>query len=638
MPTHYQTLGLPEGAGIDEVRAACLKALQQHAKTPLSQEDFNALKAACAEIGNPQRKAHYDQQLAELAARTAATGRPGHTPAAPFHAGDVLFDPATGRPTDTRAAATSQPAATDRRRPSNTPAAASRPAATFQQPAAAFQPAAPKENADAADADAEHRFQFTGSGGEYFRIWITNLLLSLLTLGIYSAWAKVRREQYFHRNTLLDGSGFDYHGNPIAILKGRALAVLLLVIYTATEKYSWSVHMVVLLAALPLVPWLFQRSLIFRSRNSSWRGLRFDFHGSYRDACFTFLPYAVCVIFMLWSMHMVEASMEPVDKDAPQSLSFLQPATGLTQTGFQDDADAAAPTVVAQQESADDAQETTTATEAQQTQETGAPEEETTSEDENDDAAWGITAEDEEEVTDEASEDEDEDWDPPVRKTANLSDPDPVYVGVAGVSFILAMLCFPWFMHGINRYRLSHLAFSRARFSNRAKLGAFYRIFILAALQFLAIPFLFGIVVAILAPAAKAGAGAMLIVGILLMIVTFFFVLLAYLAMFAIKAYLHSRLNNEVWNNTRLLEKYRFASDQTFRGLLWIHASNFFLMLFTLGLYWPWAKVRLARFRAEHLALLAPPGALDNFVGQNPTDQRAIGEEIADAFDFDIAI
>ena len=31
-------------------------------------------------------------------------------------------------------------------------------------------------------------FSFTGRAGEYFRIWIVSLCLSLLTLGIYSAW------------------------------------------------------------------------------------------------------------------------------------------------------------------------------------------------------------------------------------------------------------------------------------------------------------------------------------------------------------------------------------------------------------------------------------------------------------------
>ena len=51
---------------------------------------------------------------------------------------------------------------------------------------------------------------FTGNAREYFGIWIVNLLLSILTLGIYSAWAKVRRKKYFYQHTLIDGAGFDY--------------------------------------------------------------------------------------------------------------------------------------------------------------------------------------------------------------------------------------------------------------------------------------------------------------------------------------------------------------------------------------------------------------------------------------------
>jgi uncharacterized membrane protein YjgN (DUF898 family) len=79
-----------------------------------------------------------------------------------------------------------------------------------------------------AAAPEQCRFAFTGSGSEYFRIWVVNLLLTVLTLGIYSAWAKVRRLQYFDRNTLLAGASFDFHGDPKAILKGRLLGVALL--------------------------------------------------------------------------------------------------------------------------------------------------------------------------------------------------------------------------------------------------------------------------------------------------------------------------------------------------------------------------------------------------------------------------
>ena len=48
--------------------------------------------------------------------------------------------------------------------------------------------------------------QFTGSGSEYFKIWIVNVLLTIVTLGIYSAWAKVRRLRYFYNNTRFAGS------------------------------------------------------------------------------------------------------------------------------------------------------------------------------------------------------------------------------------------------------------------------------------------------------------------------------------------------------------------------------------------------------------------------------------------------
>ncbi|MFB1034562.1 MAG: DUF898 family protein, partial [Sinobacterium sp.] len=34
--------------------------------------------------------------------------------------------------------------------------------------------------------------KFLGKTGEFFSIWIVNLLLTIVTLGIYSAWATVR--------------------------------------------------------------------------------------------------------------------------------------------------------------------------------------------------------------------------------------------------------------------------------------------------------------------------------------------------------------------------------------------------------------------------------------------------------------
>ena len=62
--------------------------------------------------------------------------------------------------------------------------------------------------------------RFTASGSEYFRIWISNLLLTLLTLGLYHPWAKVRKLRYFYGNTWVGDHAFDFHGDPKRMLRG----------------------------------------------------------------------------------------------------------------------------------------------------------------------------------------------------------------------------------------------------------------------------------------------------------------------------------------------------------------------------------------------------------------------------------
>lgn len=141
----------------------------------------------------------------------------------------------------------------------------------------------------------EH-FEFTGTGGEYFRIWIVNLVLSILTLGIYSAWAKVRRLKYFYQHTNVAGGSFDYHGDPVAILKGRILAFLLFLVYTlATEVPGWPLLVALVLIGL-LLPLLMRSAFRFRLHYSSYRGLRFSFRGTNKQSYITFLGFGALTI------------------------------------------------------------------------------------------------------------------------------------------------------------------------------------------------------------------------------------------------------------------------------------------------------------------------------------------------------
>ena len=129
---------------------------------------------------------------------------------------------------------------------------------------------------------------FRGNAREYYGIWIVNLLLTIVTLGIYSAWAKVRRVRYFRGNTFIGGDSFDYHAPPIAILKGRILVVIVLVGLNALTNFN-PLFNLLWLVVLAGFPWLMNRSLRFNARYTSWRGVRFNFLGSYGGAFFAFI-------------------------------------------------------------------------------------------------------------------------------------------------------------------------------------------------------------------------------------------------------------------------------------------------------------------------------------------------------------
>lgn len=143
-------------------------------------------------------------------------------------------------------------------------------------------------------------FEFKATGSEYFRIWIVNLMLTIVTIGIYSAWAKVRRLRYFYGNTVLDGAAFEYHGKPIAILKGRLIAFGVYLIFVLVSQF-------VPLAAIALfpllvfgLPWIIAKARLFQMRMSSYRGLRFDFRGTYGGALGAYIGWAILAIVTLY--------------------------------------------------------------------------------------------------------------------------------------------------------------------------------------------------------------------------------------------------------------------------------------------------------------------------------------------------
>lgn len=152
-------------------------------------------------------------------------------------------------------------------------------------------PAPDAQTSAPADRDI-HRFIFSGDTWEYFRIWIVNLALGIVTLGVYSAWAKVRTQRYFYSHTRLAGAPFEYLAQPLPILKGRIIAVVLFGGYLLASEFMPVLALVLLITISLATPWLVVRGLMFRARYASWRGLTFRFVGDYGEAIrYFFLMY-----------------------------------------------------------------------------------------------------------------------------------------------------------------------------------------------------------------------------------------------------------------------------------------------------------------------------------------------------------
>lgn len=136
-------------------------------------------------------------------------------------------------------------------------------------------------------------FRFEGRAGAYFGIWIVNLLLTILTFGIWSAWAKVRRKRYFLGTTTVDGAAFDYLADGWTILKGRLIVLAATAVYIAAQAISPWLQGALFVTYFVLYPWIVNASLRFNARMTVWRNVRFDFVGSYWGAMGAFLAMPV---------------------------------------------------------------------------------------------------------------------------------------------------------------------------------------------------------------------------------------------------------------------------------------------------------------------------------------------------------
>lgn len=360
--------------------------------------------------------------------------------------------------------------------------------------------------------------EFTGAGSEYFRIWIVNMVLLVITLGLYWPWAKVRRLRYFWGNTLVDGDPLGFHGEAGQMFKGWVLVGVLFIVYNVAESVSPVAGAVAFAALGSLWPALWRSSMVFRLGNTSWRGLRFRFVGPMKGAYLALLPLFLAALLPVFLLAWL-----PEEPDEP-----FQAWMGWTFGGF----------------------------------------------------------------------------------------------------VILLVGVLPWVLWRMKAYQHRHYALGPLQTDFRAGLGAFYGLALKPMVLVLVVAGLVGLM-------AGWRSGDVLPMALGGFLAFFPFVLL--LLVLAVVPWWKARLQNLVWTKTGNAQ-IRFISRLSFRSMLWLTIKNWVLVAITLGLYWPFAAVAMARLRLEAIHVRSVVDLENLLALDQQRPEEAAGEAAGDFFGLDVGI
>ncbi len=362
---------------------------------------------------------------------------------------------------------------------------------------------------------------FHGDGKEYFKIWIVNILLTIVTLGIYSAWATVRNNRYFYSNTEIDGHRMSYLAQPLQILKGRIIAVSLLVLYYVMGLISPIAQVIAIAVIALFAPFIIRMSLRFKFRMAAYRNVTFNFKASVFSAYWLFM-------------------LLPLIAFASVGLIQFAAVQGWIHNG------------------------------------------------------WMVLA-----------------------------------------VFVLFSL-IPLMSKMVDTFIYANAMFGNKPFKTQIKASKYYLATLASAGLGFGLMIVFGIVMAVVFGVSAAtfqGAssmGANFIIGYTIAILMYLVVILTVSSLYT------AWIRNHVYGNTEIEDVCRFESNVETMDLVYLRLTNLVMTIFTLGLAIPWVKVRTAHFFASATQVEILSGA-DSVVDRR-SQSSAIGEEVADVFDFDIGI
>jgi uncharacterized membrane protein YjgN (DUF898 family) len=145
------------------------------------------------------------------------------------------------------------------------------------------------------DIENSYKISFRGSDKMLFKIWVTNLLFIICTLGIYYPWGRARMKKYIYSSTYLGDCNFEFYGTGkqmffgllkflvvIAFIYLAMIAVFKQIYLIMPEKFVEFENLFGLLILVPYAPVValfIHGARKYGMAKTTYRGIRFGYRG-----------------------------------------------------------------------------------------------------------------------------------------------------------------------------------------------------------------------------------------------------------------------------------------------------------------------------------------------------------------------
>lgn len=451
-------------------------------------------------------------------------------------------------------------------------------------------PAVPPAGARPSGEIEAWRLGFTGDGGVYFGVWIVNVLLTIVTLGLFTPWARRRTIKYFYGHTLVADSPLEFTAGIRGMVFGfLLLAAFYIALNVASNTGQHIVYFAIVTGGAVLAPFLWGSAMRFRLGHTRWRGLRLRFTAGWGEVYRASWPvFALAAVWLVAGFAL--GRMAP---DAPK-------AGGASVQG---PAALSAPV------------------------HTAAPARG------NGEADPDMDAE------------EEEDSSPAPAKAPPFPRPTWPMAGVALAAVLLSLLCLIRLEFNYKRLLVLRAAVGGQTGRWKPVFGDFVRIWAASLGFFVATLLGIGVAIAALIGVAALASGGLAAMGaqrgsatfiVIAIVAVFALVMAMFFAASPAMAYREARMFQLMWNNIGVSDMARFKTDLRTAGFVWLRIRNILLNMLTAGFYRPFARVAEYKMKTESVTLHVK-GGLDRLVGTLEAQQKdGFGDAVADALGLDV--